>query len=63
MLQTFNFCIGRPWKKDEPSISVYAIGGVQVNHGTTEDAKRCRDIVQKITGEEYFIYQLVQVPE
>jgi hypothetical protein len=57
----FSFCIGHPWEKGKSSIKVYAYGSF-VHHGSAEDAEKFRDFAQARTGEEKFIYKLVQMP-
>jgi len=64
-LETFSFCVGRPWPKglgnsDGTSISVYTYG-TEVHHGTMVDAEAFRDYANEQTGEENFIYKLVPV--
>jgi len=63
--EKFSYCVGRPWPKspsnpDGTSLNIYMYGG-QVKHGTMDEAEGFRDYVGMKTGEENFIYKLVQV--
>lgn len=62
----FNYCIGRPWSTRETvrpgAIATYAQGAV-VFFGTLKEARERRKEINGVSGEEYYIYELVQVPE
>jgi len=61
VVEEFSFCIARP-RESAKGLKVWA-HGTQVHFGCLDYAKECRNTVCERTGEDYWVYMVVLVPD